>query len=66
MTSVDGPGLRGALLTEHTRQIQDDLDHLTRAALAVLGRANTTRDGRAVTSLPAMCVLADALDRITA
>ena len=59
------PDLRGELVAAHARQVQDDLDDLTRAALRVLDGATTTRTGQAATSLPAMCALADALDRIT-
>ena len=60
------PDLRGVLLDAHARQVQDDLTDLVLAAFAVLDAATTTRKGQAATSLPAMCALADALDRITA
>ena len=59
------PDLRGVILDAHARQVQDDLTDLIRAAALVLDGATTTRDRKAAASLPAMCLLADALDRIT-
>ena len=61
MTEEFRVDLRGALLSEHARQVQDDLDDLIAAAREVV-------DARwgSIDLAESIDVLADAIDRITA